>query len=46
VILVGSYPQYSSQADPNNARITYSLRSSRLQLPVVGGTAAAHAAGL
>ncbi|MCA2211915.1 CocE/NonD family hydrolase [Jidongwangia harbinensis] len=46
VILVGSYPQYSSQADPNRARITFQLRSSRLQLPVVGGTAAAHAAGL
>ena len=46
VILVGSYPQYSSQPDPNGARITYQLRSSRLQLPIVGGTAAAHAAGL
>jgi X-Pro dipeptidyl-peptidase len=46
VVLVGSYPQYSSQPDPNNARITYQLRSSRLQLPIVGGTAAAHAAGL
>jgi X-Pro dipeptidyl-peptidase len=46
VILVGSYPQYASQSDPNNARITYQLRSSRIQLPIVGGTAAAHAAGL
>ena len=46
VILVGSYPQYASQPDPNNARITYQLRSSRIVLPVVGGTAAAHAAGL
>ncbi|MEV6491269.1 CocE/NonD family hydrolase [Actinoplanes sp. NPDC051633] len=46
VIVVGSYPQYSSQSDPNNARITYQLRSSRILLPIVGGTAAAHAAGL
>lgn len=46
VILVGSYPQYSSQADPSGARITYQLRSSRILLPIVGGTAAAHAAGL
>ncbi|MFG1604741.1 CocE/NonD family hydrolase [Actinoplanes sp. NPDC049265] len=46
VIVVGSYPQYSSQADPSNARITYQLRGSRILLPIVGGTAAAHAAGL
>jgi X-Pro dipeptidyl-peptidase len=46
VILVASYPQYSSQGDPNGARLTYSLKSSRILLPVVGGTPAAHAAGL
>ncbi|MEV6636751.1 CocE/NonD family hydrolase [Actinoplanes sp. NPDC051470] len=46
VIVVGSYPQYSSQSDPNNAHITYQLRSSKILLPIVGGTPAAHSAGL
>ncbi|GIJ44192.1 X-Pro dipeptidyl-peptidase [Virgisporangium aliadipatigenens] len=46
VIVVGSYPQYSSQADQTRANISLQLRSSRIVLPVVGGTAAAHAAGI
>jgi X-Pro dipeptidyl-peptidase len=46
VILVGSYPQYSSQADQSGATIGFALKSSRITLPIVGGTAAAHAAGL
>ncbi|TDB98603.1 CocE/NonD family hydrolase [Micromonospora fluostatini] len=46
VILVASYPQYSSQADTTLANITVNLKSSKIILPVVGGTAAAHAAGL
>ncbi|MFI9526165.1 CocE/NonD family hydrolase [Micromonospora rosaria] len=46
VILVASYPQYSSQADTTLANITVNLKSSKIVLPVVGGTAAAHAAGL
>ena len=40
VILVGSYPQYASQAGPSGATITYSLKSSKILLPLVGGTAA------
>ncbi|MEV0731390.1 CocE/NonD family hydrolase [Polymorphospora sp. NPDC050346] len=46
VIVVGSYPQYSSQADQNRANIDLALKTSRIVLPIVGGTAAAHAAGL
>jgi X-Pro dipeptidyl-peptidase len=46
VIIVGSYPQYSSQADQTRATIAVALKSSRIVLPIVGGTAAAHAAGL
>ncbi|WFE30395.1 CocE/NonD family hydrolase [Solwaraspora sp. WMMD791] len=46
VILVGSYPQYSSQAVQTRATIDVALKTSRIVLPVVGGTAAAHAAGL
>ena len=46
VILVGSYPQYASRPDPGDARLTYQLQSSRIVLPIVGGTAAARAAGL
>jgi len=46
VILVASYPQYSSQADRSGATLTYALKSSKVLLPIVGGTAAAHAAGL
>ncbi|WP_326551766.1 CocE/NonD family hydrolase [Micromonospora sp. NBC_01813] len=46
VILVASYPQYSSQAVQTRANIDVALKTSRIVLPVVGGTAAAHAAGL
>ncbi|GGM09468.1 CocE/NonD family hydrolase [Micromonospora yangpuensis] len=46
VIVVASYPQYSSQADTTAANIAVNLKSSKIVLPVVGGTAAAHAAGL
>jgi X-Pro dipeptidyl-peptidase len=46
VILVASYPQYSSQANQSRANIDVALKTSRIVLPVVGGTAAAHAAGL
>ncbi|MEV1288060.1 CocE/NonD family hydrolase [Micromonospora sp. NPDC049679] len=46
VIIVASYPQYSSQADQTRATIALALKTSRIVLPVVGGTSAAHAAGL
>ncbi|MEU1886677.1 CocE/NonD family hydrolase [Micromonospora rifamycinica] len=46
VIIVASYPQYSSQADTTAANIQVALKSSKIVLPVVGGTPAAHAAGL
>ncbi|GAA4452646.1 CocE/NonD family hydrolase [Phytohabitans houttuyneae] len=46
VIIVGSYPQYSSQADQSRANLNVALKTSNIVLPVVGGTAAAHAAGL
>jgi X-Pro dipeptidyl-peptidase len=46
VIIVGSYPQYSSQADQTRANLTIALKTSNVVLPVVGGTPAAHAAGL
>jgi X-Pro dipeptidyl-peptidase len=46
VIIVGSYPQYSSQVDPNRATIDLALKTSHIVLPIVGGTPAAHAAGL
>jgi X-Pro dipeptidyl-peptidase len=46
VIIVGSYPQYSSQADQTRANLGVALKTSNVVLPVVGGTAAAHAAGL
>ncbi|MDW5326647.1 CocE/NonD family hydrolase [Plantactinospora sp. KLBMP9567] len=46
VIIVGSYPQYSSQADPNRATIDLALKNSRIVLPIVGGTRAGYAAGL
>ncbi|GIG88203.1 CocE/NonD family hydrolase [Plantactinospora endophytica] len=46
VVIVGSYPQYSSQADPNRASIDVALKTSHIVLPVIGGTPAAHAAGL
>ncbi|MGN9912816.1 CocE/NonD family hydrolase [Phytohabitans sp. LJ34] len=46
VVIVGSYPQYSSQVDQTRARLDVALKTSNVVLPVVGGTAAAHAAGL
>jgi len=46
VIIVGSYSQYSSQADQSRAKLDFALKTSNIVLPVVGGTAAAHAAGL
>jgi X-Pro dipeptidyl-peptidase len=46
VVVVGSYPQYSSQADQSRANLSVALKTSNIVLPVVGGTAAAHAAGL
>jgi X-Pro dipeptidyl-peptidase len=46
VIIVGSYPQYSSQADQSRANLNVALKTSNIVLPVVGGAPAAHAAGL
>ena len=46
VIIVGSYRDYGSQADQNRATITVSPRRSLIELPVVGGRAAAVRAGL
>ena len=45
VILVGSYPQFSSTADTSGANITVDLTMSQIQLPLVGGQAAATASG-
>ncbi len=36
VIVVGSYPEYPSMADQNRARISVSVKDSRIVLPVVG----------
>ncbi|MEU8264221.1 Xaa-Pro dipeptidyl-peptidase [Micromonospora sp. NPDC048999] len=46
VIIVASYPQYSSQAKQTRAKIDVALKSSKITLPIVGGTTAARAAGL
>ncbi|MBP2327912.1 X-Pro dipeptidyl-peptidase [Kibdelosporangium banguiense] len=46
VIIVGSYRDYGSQADQNRATITISPRRSLIELPIVGGQAAAARAGL
>lgn len=46
VIIVGSYRDYGSQADQNRATITISPRRSLIELPIVGGHAAAVRAGL
>jgi X-Pro dipeptidyl-peptidase len=46
VVIVGSYRDYGSQADENRATITISPRRSLVELPVVGGHAAAVRAGL
>ncbi|WP_345631010.1 CocE/NonD family hydrolase [Rugosimonospora acidiphila] len=46
VVIVGSYRDYGSSASPNPADITFSLKSSKIVLPIVGGQQAAAAAGL
>jgi X-Pro dipeptidyl-peptidase len=46
VVIVGSYRDYSTVADTNRANITVSVKGSRITLPVVGGQAAARAAGV
>lgn len=46
VIIVGSYRDYGSQPDPNRATISILPRRSVIELPIVGGTAAAVRAGL
>ncbi len=46
VIIVASYRDYGSQADQNRATITISPRRSLIELPIVGGHAAAVRAGL
>lgn len=45
VIIVGSYPGFSSTADPSGATITMDLAVSRIVLPIAGGQTAAQAAG-
>nr|WP_184830171.1 Xaa-Pro dipeptidyl-peptidase [Jiangella mangrovi] len=46
VIIVGSYRDYGSQADQNRATISIAPQRSLIELPIVGGRAAAQAAGL
>ncbi|WP_203416941.1 CocE/NonD family hydrolase [Jiangella ureilytica] len=46
VIVVGSYRDYGSQADPNRATISVLPERSVIELPIVGGRMAAVAAGL
>jgi X-Pro dipeptidyl-peptidase len=46
IIVVGSYPSYSSVADQTRANIKLYPKFSRMVLPVVGGKEAARAAGL
>ena len=46
VVIVGSYRDYGSQADPNRATISILPQRSLIDLPIVGGRAAAAAAGL
>ncbi|CAN5499562.1 Xaa-Pro dipeptidyl-peptidase [soil metagenome] len=46
VIVVGSYPSYSSLADQTRANIELSTKLSRITLPIVGGRDAAEGAGL
>ncbi len=46
VIIVGSYRDYGSQADPNRATITLAPERTLIELPIVGGWTAATAAGL
>ena len=46
IIVVGSYPSYSSVADQTRANIKLFPQLSRMKLPVVGGRKAAIQAGL
>lgn len=46
VIIIASYRDYGSQPDQNRATITVSPARSLIELPIVGGTAAAVRAGL
>jgi len=46
VIIVASYRDYGSEPDQNRATITVSPRQTLIELPVVGGQAAAVGAGL
>jgi X-Pro dipeptidyl-peptidase len=46
VIVVGSYRDYGTTSSTTAANITVSLKSSRISLPIVGGGAAALAAGI
>ena len=46
VVIVGSYRDYGTTASTTGAAITFSLKTSRISLPIVGGGAAALAAGI
>jgi len=46
VVIVGSYRDYSTSTDPNQANITFSLKDSRIVLPIVGGGKQAVSSGL
>jgi X-Pro dipeptidyl-peptidase len=46
VIIVGSYSGYSATTSTTAANIELALKSSKIVLPIVGGAAAASAAGL
>jgi X-Pro dipeptidyl-peptidase len=46
VVIVGSYRDYGTTASNTGAAITFSLKNSRISLPIVGGGAAALAAGV
>jgi X-Pro dipeptidyl-peptidase len=46
VVIVGSYRDYGTTASNTAANITFSLKDSRISLPIVGGGAAALAAGI
>jgi X-Pro dipeptidyl-peptidase len=46
VVIVGSYRDYSAARQGNQARITLNTKTSRIQLPIVGGHKAAANAGL
>ncbi|MDA0159296.1 CocE/NonD family hydrolase [Solirubrobacter ginsenosidimutans] len=46
VVIVGSYRDYGTTASTTAANITFSLKNSRISLPIVGGDVAARAAGI